>query len=293
MIRIAKANFYVLVLLLGWLFTYSSCRDEGCQDPTNPDCENYDPCQGKRTINSLFKVRPGDRGFPEPEEWCDLIQTDTFNSSSVRFDIPEGNPDGCKYEWQIGMESEVRKSNGFEVSFSEYLDDGKWESQIPVTLTIRSPFSECLDNPNDTLITVTRNLFFTNSIQNIYLKSDTVALFKGFFKSNPRNESTLKFLYLENGEFRGFTGPMGLNIGIPNIDTLMGAKDCPSDYCRNYRHIKIINLYPENCTNKDLANYFKSSDVIFSDNGNTIELKYVFDKPSGKEVVEFKGTRIN
>jgi hypothetical protein len=74
----------ILSLVVFAAMVLNSCKKEcPCTDPSNPQCENYDPCYGKKTINTFFKVRPGDRGFKPPEEWCELIPCDTFNVSSV------------------------------------------------------------------------------------------------------------------------------------------------------------------------------------------------------------------
>lgn len=52
---------YLVVILTGMAFVLNSCKEEcPCDDPTDPTCENYDPCYGKDTINTFFKVRPGD-----------------------------------------------------------------------------------------------------------------------------------------------------------------------------------------------------------------------------------------
>jgi hypothetical protein len=42
--------FFALALLLAM----GSCRKKKCYDPTNRDCENYDPCYGKKTANFGF-----------------------------------------------------------------------------------------------------------------------------------------------------------------------------------------------------------------------------------------------
>jgi hypothetical protein len=42
--------FFALALVLA----LGSCRKKKCYDPTNRDCENYDPCYGKKTANFGF-----------------------------------------------------------------------------------------------------------------------------------------------------------------------------------------------------------------------------------------------
>ena len=46
-------NIQTVFVAMGLAFVfYSCCRDDDntCSDPTNPECENYDPCYGKTDI---------------------------------------------------------------------------------------------------------------------------------------------------------------------------------------------------------------------------------------------------
>jgi hypothetical protein len=139
----------------------------------------------QKTINAFFKVRPGDRGFKPPEEWCELIPCDTFNACSVRFDIHDGNPENRTYEWQIGTEPTPQTGNAFEVNFSDYLRDKGWERHIPITLTIRTPINSCLSNAKDTLVSVTRELFFTQKPILLLEDGETSVKYKGYFTPEP------------------------------------------------------------------------------------------------------------
>jgi hypothetical protein len=155
-------------ILTFWLFASGCRKDCPCQDPNNPDCENYDPCYDKKRINSNFRVRAGDNGFPPPEEWCDLVPCDTLRASSARFDMPLNNPANSDYTWQIGNEPIPRKGKAIEVDFSDYLNAGNYEKYIPITLTIRTPLNSCMTNLEDTVIKVKREIFFTQK-KNILL----------------------------------------------------------------------------------------------------------------------------
>jgi hypothetical protein len=99
-----NTHYTFLILSLTLLCMLGGCRKKQCHDPKNPECENYDPCFGKKRINANFRVRPGDNGFPPPEEWCDLVPCDTLRASSARFDLPLNNPSNSTYTWQVGSE---------------------------------------------------------------------------------------------------------------------------------------------------------------------------------------------
>lgn len=46
----------LLLLGIGMLVSMHSCKKEKCNDPTNPDCENYDPCYGKSPVKAEIKI---------------------------------------------------------------------------------------------------------------------------------------------------------------------------------------------------------------------------------------------
>ena len=50
-------NIKILIFSLGFLglLALQSCKEEcPCDDPTNPNCDNYDPCYGKKPITADF-----------------------------------------------------------------------------------------------------------------------------------------------------------------------------------------------------------------------------------------------
>lgn len=283
-------NLLLITCSMAGILTWAGCKEEPpCNDPSNPDCANYDPCYGKRTINTFFKVRPGDNGFKPPEEWCDLIPCDTFNASSVRFDIPDGNPTNCTYEWQIGTEAEPRTGKAFEISFYDYLRDNGWERHIPVTLTIRTPINSCLTNPQDTLITVTRELFFTEKmIAGLFSGIiDSVQVYKGNLNGVPN--SVIKLIQINSGSFRGYTSPIYLMVGLPNVDTLVFPSKCNwNEGCESFRQIHVKYLTYQSCM-EDVSFHLSESNHLFSSDRNRLELNLVFDPPEGRKEFNFKG----
>jgi len=273
------------------LVTFNSCKKKCCNDPTNPDCENYDPCYGKGQINSNFRVRPGDRGFKPPEKWCDLIPCDTFSETSVRFDIPLNNPNNSTYEWQIGNEPEPRKTNnGFEVDFSDYLNAGNWRKHLSVSLTIKTPLNSCMSHPEDTLIKVTRDLYFEPFGFRLIKQNETFASFKGYFTHEPNKTVTLILMNQKTGKFRGIEAPLFLTIGFPFVDTLLHPITHLVESCVNYKHKMIKVLFPDQ-NYSNLSFYFSYIETYFITE-NKIKLIYEFEKPSGFERYEFIGERI-
>ncbi len=282
-------RFITILLFLAFIAFYS-CRKK-CYDASNIDCENYDPCIGKKTINTYFKVRPGNNGFPPPPAWCDLVPTDTFNTSSVLFEVPEGNPENSTYEWRIGSEAEKRTGKKFEVDFSQYLNAGKWETYIPVTITIRTPMNNCMQNKEDTIKMVTRELFFTEKILQIMKPDEKQVTYKGYFNNNPEKETHFQNVLLEDKSFRGIKPPILLVVGLPNIDTLAVPRNCIVEGCSNYIHSRQKALHPNLCM-PEVSKYFSEVEWILLDGIKRIKVIYKFSPPSGTERYEFIGERI-
>jgi hypothetical protein len=289
-----KNNYLLYPIVIIAALALNACKKEKCQDPTNPKCENYDPCYGKKTINAFFKARPGDRGFKPPGEWCNLIQCDTFNESSVRFDIPDGNPENSTYEWQIGTEATPRTGKAFEVDFSTYLRDNGWERHVPVTLTIRTPLNNCMQNQEDTLKTVKRDLFFTMIPLRYRINDEKVTKFKGYFVGNESKEVILEFIRLDHGEeFRGVSA-RSLRVGFPFQDTVMSPwNSCGTEKCQNYLHYRVKFFNITTCGySPELTGYLSEFESLFIGNENKIKEVYYFNKPSGLERYEFIGERM-
>ena len=278
-----------IILVLFVVVFFNACKKKCC-DPNNPDCENYDPCNGKKRINAIFRVRPGDRGFKPEGEWCDLIPCDTFSESSVRFDMPINNPSNSKYSWQVGTEPTPRTGKSFEVSFSDYLNAGKWETHIPVTLTIRTPLNSCMTHPEDTLIKVTRELFFQEKEWWLIPFRETSASYRGYFTNNPSKETIITFIDQKRGYFRGVEAPVFLIVGFPFVDTLLSPTTHLNESCNNFKNSKFKILFPEQNTPK-LSFYLSLVENYFI-NENKIRNIYEFNRPSGFERYEFIGERI-
>jgi hypothetical protein len=237
-------------------------------------------------------VRPGDRGFKPPDEWCDLIPCDTFNESSVRFDMPVNNPSNSTYEWQLGTEATPRTGKAFEVDFSDYLRDNGWERHIPITLTIRTPLNSCMTHPEDTLIRVTRKLFFTEKHVGSLFKSfvDNEDVYKGVLNNIPNSE--IRFILKTSGRFRGYTAPHYLMVGLPHIDTLAFPSKCNwAEVCESFRQKRVKYFAYQSCM-EDVSHYLSEYNALFSPDGARLILDLSFDPPEGRKQFNFTGTLV-
>ena len=273
------------------LLVLGGCK--GCDDDVKPDL-----CAGKRKVNTNFMVRMGNRGFAPPGKWCNLVPNDTFNETSVIFEVPTGNQSGTTYEWKIGTQTESRFGSGFEVSFADYLNLGNWEKPLPISLIMKTKKSGCLENLADTLITATRNIFFTNNFIYLISPTETQVSYKGVINGDPKNETILNIIRKTSGSFRGVQAnsesPLTLYVGTKIRDTLMNATNiCGVESCRSYNHGIGQYFSPDVCPQASLTNHMQKREFIFLAREKKIRLSLEFwKKNASPERFDFVGDKI-
>jgi hypothetical protein len=96
--KIVKLTLALLVVLF-----FSTCKKECCQDPTNPKCENYDPCHGVTKANADFTIGEflGDLRYSDTM----FTEADTVYASNTTCFVPKHENDS--FIWILGAE-EVR-----------------------------------------------------------------------------------------------------------------------------------------------------------------------------------------
>ena len=206
----------IISLLTAFLLIVSAvlmeqCKCKQCEDPTNPECSNYDPCLGVAKTSADFKIEERTGSY-----W---VETDTVERySRVRFTALQ---EADSYRWLIGADEFNEKS--FTLSNFPY------NSWIGVTLILkRTPNKAC--HPNDNGIdTVYRRFYvwpegyyldpslFRFLVKNPYPIYGT---YYGALKSSPNNrfEVTLK----DSNAVIPIVSPdpvaMGVMAGIPYPD---------------------------------------------------------------------------
>ncbi|MCU0442861.1 MAG: hypothetical protein MUE96_10720 [Bacteroidia bacterium] len=169
---------YLFLLLLGssfLLLTLNSCKDE-CQDPRNPDCENYNPCIDAKLTSAAFTIKEKVDVDTHPlfSDW--LMDTDTTYNKLVVLEASSN--DASSYLWIVeGKQkmSDIANSNKVTINLEEDRNSrGNW---FTITLIVkRNPNTICLPN-DDGVDTVTRRLYFmkysdTFSWEGTYYGSD-------------------------------------------------------------------------------------------------------------------------
>ena len=211
-----KISLQLLMLLgVGYALSISSCRD--CEDPTNPECSNYDPC----LITTDTKTSANFKMYECIKcGWADTLMraTNTVFGGYVVFEAEQFGADIISYEWKIGTDSRVFTERLFRLDFSGY------QGEVEVRLVVQKEVNtDCFPN-DDGIDTVTRVLkvlgastenMFRNKEYEGYNTDEPDSIFTVSFRpsdpTEPLSYSTLN--NLPKGCVRPSNWQIGLTIG--------------------------------------------------------------------------------
>jgi len=131
----------------------NSCKK--CQDPRNPDCENYNPCIDAKATSAAFTIKEAPyTQIIEPRLTDFLMDTDSVYFSSVFFEARQQDADS--FIWQIGTETQPRYGKQVNVVFPDNLRGTSFNIRLIVK---RKPNTACFPN-DDGIDTLTRRFYF-------------------------------------------------------------------------------------------------------------------------------------
>lgn len=154
-------RFLLTILILAGSLFMGSCIK--CDDPTDTECDNYDPCHGLKVPDASFTCY-SPQGYSTWRDlgWYDkLIKTDTVSRSIYLV----ANEEDVEYLWLIGAETYTTK----DVSIDFTGTGVEAGAQIPITLITKwEPDTACHPNDNG-LDTSTRHITVAYSKLNDYI----------------------------------------------------------------------------------------------------------------------------
>jgi hypothetical protein len=142
---------FLIIFCLGNLVFMNACKDDciPCEDPTNPDCSNYDPCYGKHRVTADFFIYENHPDL-NPDRGWEYYDTDTLLGQSVLLVAKETKDkygQDVNYTWLIGGETISGVKSVTRYAFPANV-------KIPVTLIVsKEPHLDCYpdDDGKDTL----------------------------------------------------------------------------------------------------------------------------------------------
>jgi hypothetical protein len=192
-------NFNVFTILLLVLIPFLNSCCKKCQDSSNPDCENYDPCF--RKVSADFKMMlPVE---PQGDEVY-FFECDTVHPRSEVIFVAQDSSD-VTYEWKIGTDPTIFKTRKVVLQFDN-------PAVLDVKLIVRK--KDPCGAVNTFADTLTRRLVVSNTNFDAFF----VGKYKGYLESKPSDVFTIAILKAPSGLHEGFSYINGLQRGCENRD---------------------------------------------------------------------------
>jgi hypothetical protein len=175
-----KSYKYLVILLAGMALVLNSCKEDcPCtDDPTNPDCENYDPCWGKQPVTAAFEMGRY-KGGGDPDYVPDWHPETAFERGGVIGFKALGydkSDTSIKYTWLLGSETIY----GYEFN-RDFVDIRNTDiREIKITLIVEGlPNLDCFpeDDGKDTLV---KYIQFLDGPCEFLIMGDFKVLFDGY-----------------------------------------------------------------------------------------------------------------
>ena len=195
-----------LTVLFILIINLNGCKKNcECNDPSNSECKNYNPCHNKSNVAANFEAMAylhGSSFNSYPEQ---LLKVDTvYLSSNLLFEANDKSY--MNYKWIIGSDPNHRSGNKISVSF--VLTE---EETIPITLIVQgSPDKNC-QNKLDYRDTFTKYIHFMP-----YKKFSLNGVFEGVFLDSPDKTVQIDIVTEFNG-IKGYIKGLPVNSKEPPL----------------------------------------------------------------------------
>jgi len=167
---------YALIVLL-CVLTFGCCKDK-CQDPSNPDCENYNPCYGKKPVTAEIIIEQGNPLASDQSKTWLADDSSIYIYGSLRFRC--ANPD-FTCTWKLGAQT-INEKAPYRVFDAE--------GTYSVTLIVEgTPNTNCFPN-DDGRDTITKLFKVICPDQALICKP-----LKGVFNDAPNDSTVIQIIY--------------------------------------------------------------------------------------------------
>ncbi|MFT6320890.1 MAG: hypothetical protein ACJAT4_001819 [Granulosicoccus sp.] len=129
-----ESNNYLLLMLIltVCIINFSNCKKE-CNDPTNPNCSNFDPCLN--FVDASFTVKQYCSSFYNQ---ASFEEDSLLTPGQLIFEVNDKEVDSCY--WKIGAEAQYRTGKSILITF-----DNRMEELLPVQLIVYKNLECCQD----------------------------------------------------------------------------------------------------------------------------------------------------
>lgn len=200
--------FLLLIISVSLLFVVSCKPDkQECHDPSNKDCDNYDPCFGQKPVKAeiILSQRAAAAGWDSLSKLY-IDEQNVFSRTQIRFHCPLN---GAKYTWTLGAETIT--SQTFERNFFSPVPFGTYSVKLVVEKT---PNKQCFpgDDGVDTFIKTFQILPVCSLAMN--------GVFKGKWDNIIGDSALISLRVFDNQTYKD-----SCDYGVYRLTNLKGTKD--------------------------------------------------------------------
>lgn len=258
-----KLKKLVAIPLLLWSAIYfNSCKKE-CLDPTNPDCENFDPCHGSKPANADFTIN-------EQINRTDFYyETDTIYQTNGTLFKPKYDADSIT--WLLGSEIVHEK---------ELYRRGYPEGWIEVTMIAKMNPTSCLTE-EQLVDTVTKKFFvlpLPTHDTSAYKSSPWWGTWEGYNTDAPADKFMVSFGYIwgYSPDYRrvkmNFSGlPKGIKTQIPFYTNSL-SRSWAIEVGVGYKALRLYSISEDHWIGGGFA-----LDGICYRHGNNVRIEYSYN----------------
>ena len=230
-------NIILSIILLITSFVLHGCKEEcPCTDPTNPNCDNYDPCHNYQPANADFGIYEvvGDGTGTRGDHI--LSETDTILATNGVIFKPKTNQKNVT--WFLGLDT-ISQIELFKISFPI-------NSWITVTMVAKVDPSNCLttEQLSDTL---TKRFYVVQNCCDTAIDKSIPwwGTWQGADVDNPEEVFTISWGYIgkrykSSGSF-DFTGlPKGIPVQWPFYSSTSASITPGTDVYPGYKALLMV-----------------------------------------------------
>jgi hypothetical protein len=145
-----------IIFLLGIIGIGVAGCDEDCEDITNPECPNFDPCYGVEDVPQAT-IEVGRTLFTGPNSPDIRYSGDTILYGGVYFKTNISN--AIRYEWTVGTDNRTWNTKEFELNFPDTDSLTLRNNPIQVRLIVEYETNACFPE-NNGIDTVYKTIHF-------------------------------------------------------------------------------------------------------------------------------------
>lgn len=192
-----KKTLLPAILLL--LLVAACCKDEPCQDRTNPDCENYDPCAVKSLPSASFFMEENIRN--NEGDLIYISEDSLFSGGLIRFRSPNESAE-FTHTWYVGQEV----LDGFQVE-RNFLTVTNRPAFISISHVLEYPVDSACFQQDDGKDSVAQTLYLVE----YWNELATFGTFRGVLVGQTDSfDFKVRALFVTSGEEATRANPNGL-----------------------------------------------------------------------------------